>query len=112
MNEMYDDFRIGVAREGGALLLQRLAQFPEVLDDAIVHHSNTLGRMRMGIVLGRFAVRGPARVTDSGITAQWLGKQSRLQVSELAFGSAAFETTVIESCHARRVIPPIFEPPQ
>jgi hypothetical protein len=68
--------------------------------------------MWMGIVLGRLAVRGPTRVTDSGITAQWLGKQPRLQVPELALGSAAFETPVIESCHARRVIPAIFEPPE
>src|SRR5947207_13688374 len=94
MNEMCDDFRIGIAREGDALLFQRLAQLSEILDDAIVHHGDALGRMWMGIVLGRLAVRGPARVTNSGIAAQWLGTQPRLQVLELAFGPAAFETTV------------------
>ena len=110
MDEMDDDFGIGLAREVRALLFQRLAQFAEILDDAVVHHGDALGRMWMGIVLGRLAVRGPARVTDAGITGEWLGKQPRFQVLELALGSAAFETTVIERGHARRIVAAIFEP--
>ena len=72
VDQVQHDFGVGFGLEDRALLLQRLAQFAKILDDAVVDHGDAGGRMRMRVVLGRLAVRGPAGVTDAGVARQRL----------------------------------------
>jgi hypothetical protein len=43
----------------------RSAQFLQALDDTIVEQRDTLGRVRMRVVLDRRAIGGPAGVRDT-----------------------------------------------
>src|SRR4051812_46333634 len=69
-DEMRDNFRVGFGGKRPTLLLEALPQLTEILDDAIVNHRHVVGGMRMGVALGRFAVGGPARVSDSGMAVE------------------------------------------
>jgi len=91
VDEVQHDFGIGLGVEHRSLPLELLAQLAEILDDAIVDHGDALCRVRMGVVDGRLAVGGPARVTDPGRALQGLGFQPLLQVLQLAFGAAALQ---------------------
>ena len=62
---MCDDLGVSLAREFSALLFQLLAQFTEILDDAVVDYCDVIGRVRMRVVLGRCAMRGPSGVADA-----------------------------------------------
>ena len=50
--------------------------------------------MRMGVALGRHAVRRPARVADADRAGQRLAAEPRLEVAELALGAAALDVAV------------------
>ena len=52
-DEMGDDFGVGLGRELDALLLQLFAQLAEILDDAVVHDRDLVGRVRMRVHLVR-----------------------------------------------------------
>ncbi len=69
-DEMGDDLGVGVAGEGHALCGEFLLQLAEVLDDAVMHHRDEFGHVRVRIGLDRLAVGGPARVTDAGIARE------------------------------------------
>ena len=106
--------RLGVGL-GGELLpraLQLGAQLGVVLDDAVVHHGDARGAVRMGVALGRRAVRRPARVADAGGAGQRRAVQRRGEVAELALGAAALDLAVDQGGDAGAVIAAIFQPPQ
>jgi hypothetical protein len=58
----------GFGGELRALLFQFGAQLAKILDDAVMHHGDTLGRVRMCIGLVRLAMGRPAGVADAGVT--------------------------------------------
>jgi hypothetical protein len=62
---MGNDLSIGIGAELRPRPLQLLTQLTKVLDDPIVDNREALGRMRVGIILGRPAVRRPASVADA-----------------------------------------------
>ena len=101
---------VGVACEFRALLFELKPQLAEILDDAVVNHRDVVGGMRMGVVLGRPAVRGPARVPDAGMARERFGAQSRFKVFEFAFGAAAVEMIAFERGDARGILAAIFQP--
>ena len=59
---MRDHFGVGFGRELGTLAFELATQLAEILDDAVVHHREFFGGVRMRVVLGRPAMGGPARV--------------------------------------------------
>ena len=66
------------------------AQFAEILDDAVVHDRELLGRMRMRVVLGRAAMRRPARVADADRAGERLAAETLLRdCLQLALGAPA-----------------------
>ena len=65
-DQMRDDLGIGLAAEGAAARDQFVAQRLEVFDDAVVDHRHLAGRVRMGVVGGRAAMRRPAGMGDAG----------------------------------------------
>ena len=101
MNQLRDDFGIGVAGERRAVLDEFFAQFTEILDDAIVNDGDAIGRVRVRVALGRLAVRRPARMTDAGVAGQRLAIELRFEVLQLAFGAAAREMAALERRNPR-----------
>ena len=59
------DFGIGLGGEAIAFGGEFLAQRAEILDDAVMNHREPFAGVRMGVVLGRLAVRRPAGVADA-----------------------------------------------
>ncbi len=109
VDQVQHDFGVGLGVEHRALVLELLAQLAEILDDAVVDDGNALGRVRMGVVDGRLAVRGPAGVTDAGRALQRLGLQPPLQILQLALGTAALDMLAFERGDAGGIVAAIFK---
>src|SRR5216683_3172360 len=64
---MGHDFRVRFGGERVTFLLQLFLELEVVLDNAVVDDNDFAGAvaMRMGILLSRTAMRGPARMTDA-----------------------------------------------
>ena len=77
-DQMRDDLGVGLGRELGALPFQLAAQLAEILDDAVVHDRELVGRVRMGVVLGRPAVRRPAGVADADRAGERFAREAAL----------------------------------
>ena len=67
---------------------------------------------RVGVALGRLAVRRPARVGDAVAAAERLARQLLDQAVELAFGAPGLETAVLDHRDAGRVVAAVLEAPQ
>ncbi len=106
---MRDNLGVGLAGKFRAALLEALPQFAEILDDAVMDNGDILGGMRMGIALGRLAVRRPARVPDSGHAIERSLSQPRFKIFQLAFSAAAIKLIAFQRCDARGIIAAIFE---
>src|SRR6185312_5799989 len=65
--------------------------------------------VRMGVVLGRPAVGGPAGVADADGAAKRLVAQPALEVFQFALGAAAGEHAALERRYARGIVAAIFE---
>ena len=85
-----------------------------VLDDAVVHQrqaASVLGviPVRVGVLVARFAVGGPAGVGDAECAIEVISRtQPFLEHADPADGSLDFHPA-IHHRHARRVVPPVFE---
>lgn len=86
-DEMRDDLGVGLRGELVLPAMSFVAQFGEVLDDAVMDDGDAVGKMRMGIGLVRHAVRRPAGVVDADGAVEWLGMEAPLQIAELALGA-------------------------
>jgi hypothetical protein len=85
----------------------------EVLDDPVVHDRDParVVEMRVGIGVGRTAVRGPTGVPDTGRTARQRPlDQLLLQIDQLPRLLRGGKTAVRQHGDAPRVVPPVFEP--
>ena len=72
LDEVRDDLGVGLGDEAVAFLLQLPLQIEVVLDDAVVHDDD-LARavaVRVRVLLGRPAVRRPARVADAVLAVE------------------------------------------
>ena len=106
---MSDDLAVGLGGELGALPFQLPAQLAEVLDDAVVHDGEPVGRVRMGVVLGRAPVRCPAGVADADRAGERFARELCFQVLELAFSTPPRQRAVLQRRHAGRIVAAIFE---
>ncbi|MCY1398324.1 hypothetical protein D9M71_133530 [compost metagenome] len=111
VQQMDDDFGVGVRGEDITLGLELLTQSFVVFDDAVVDDRQLLaGEVRVGIALAGGAVGGPAGVGDAQATDQRLLGQGLLQLGDLAGTTAAIQLTVIgEDGHTGAVIATVFE---
>ena len=105
-------FGIGVAFEAAALRHKLVFQLLEVLDDAVVHDRHPVGGNRMGVTLRRLAVGRPPRVADADRAGERLGAEPRLEIDQLAFGTAAVDVAVDQRGNACGVVAAIFQPLQ
>jgi hypothetical protein len=107
---MGDHLGVGVGAKCRALFLELIAQFAEVLDDAVVNHRNPVGGMGMRIAFGRSAVGCPAGVTDADVSSKRLTRESGFEIAQFTLGSTTTEPSAFQSGDAGGVIAPIFEP--
>ena len=103
------DLRIRLGRECVAFRDEFLAQRLEVLDDPVVDDGEPARGVRMGVGLGRLAVRRPAGVADADRTQERRRGEPGLEVLELALGAPAFKLAVFKGRHPGRVVASIFE---
>src|SRR6185436_11184367 len=106
---MRDHLGVGLAVEVGALFLQLFAQFPEVLDDAVVHDSELFGGVRMRVVLRRLAVGRPSGVADADQSLERVALQPRLEIAELALGTPARQRATLERGDTGGIVAAVFE---
>src|SRR5262245_22586704 len=109
-HEMGDDFGISFTAEMRALLLQLVAQLAEVLDDAVMDHSQAFGGVRMCIALAGTTVGGPAGVADAACARERFPRKALLEIAELTLGTAARELAAFQRRNAGRVVAAILEP--
>jgi hypothetical protein len=108
-HEVCDGLGVGVGVEGmaepGELFFERL----EILDDAVMHDRDLVGRDRVRVFLDRLAVRRPACVADADRAAHRLLLQPRDEVRQFAFGAAALDAAIDQGGDARGIIAAVFE---
>ena len=114
LDEVRDDFGVGLGDELVALALQLLLQIEVVLDDAVVDDDDLAGAVavRVRVLLGRPAVCRPARVADAVVAVDRVDADHLLEVRQLAGAAPQIDRAVMHHRHARRVVAAIFEPPQ
>ncbi len=107
---MGDDFGVGVRTERIAQCFELLAQGFVVLDDAVVHHRNVAGKMRVGIAFAGRAMGGPTSVGNTETTGQRLFGQCGFQFADLARTAHALQGFFIGiDRHTGAVIAAVFE---
>src|SRR5690606_27144672 len=111
-DEVEDGFGVRLGFERVPLGDELVLQLLEVLDDAVVDHSDAVVHVRMGIALDRAPVRRPAGMADAGAALERLLQKPRFEIPELALGAAPVEMAVLHRGDARRIIAAILEPPE
>ncbi len=112
LDEVDDDLGVGLGVEDVALLLERELQLAEVLDDPVQHDRDLVllaAGERMRVLLRDLAVRGPARVSETGRRLRAVVLRDLLQVLEVADRAQVVEPLVLEHREPGRVIAPILE---
>src|SRR5581483_3022471 len=100
---------VGLALEDRALFHERVAQLAKILDDAVVHDRELVGRMRVRVIFRRRAVGRPARMADADFSVQRLLREALFEIPELPFGAAARKAAAFQRRDARGVVAAIFE---
>ena len=95
-------------------LLELALQIEVVLDDAVVDDDDAAGAVavRMRVLFGRAAVRGPAGVPDAVVAVERLGGDDIFEPRQLAGAPPQLDRAVAHDRDAGRVVAAILEPPQ
>ena len=120
VNQVGDDFGVGLALKHVAFGLEHGPQFVVVFNDAVVHERDTAGfaggvqagavaEVRVRVVHGRCAVGGPTRVGNADQAFQVSGLHLFHQLGHPGGAAGAFKPARMHG-HAAGVIPPVFEP--
>src|SRR6185295_6266200 len=108
MDQVRDNFRVGVRGELVAERSEPGADRFVVLDDAVVHHRDAAGDVRVGVALGGHAVRGPARMADADGAVQGVLLGQLLELSHPPARAQALQRA-IDDGHAGRVVAAVLE---
>src|ERR1043166_5957270 len=110
-DEVRDDLGVGLGLELVPRLLQPLLEREEVLDDAVVDDDDLAGAVavRVGIVLVRLAVRGPARVAHAERAFERLLAELRLEVAELPLGAHDLDAVAVDDGDAGSVVAAVLQ---
>src|SRR5439155_19149066 len=112
LDEMHDDFRIGLGTEAVAFCLERFLELAIVLDDSIQHDREPTvitTRERVRVLLVDGAVRRPARVTEAVVRLGTVGARGVFQKLEIADRADVLETAVLAQRDAGRVVAAVLE---
>src|SRR3954469_25841248 len=91
---MRDHFGIGIGGELVAQALQPGAHGVVVLDDAVMHDRDAARDVRVGVALGRHAVRRPARMADADGAVQVALRRQLLELGDAAAGAKPLQPSV------------------
>ena len=93
LDDVGDDFGVGFGLEFVALGDERLLEREVVLDDAVVDDDEGSGAVavRVGVLFGRAAVGGPARVADAECPVDGRLLDDGFEIPELAGGASELE---------------------
>src|SRR3546814_11376794 len=105
---MTDHFGIGLAGENPALRDQLIPQRLEILDDAIVDQRHVADDMGMRVVLGWFAMSGPAGMGNADRSGPRRPPPLRRQFVEFPLLPAPVQTAVIDCASTPYIITTIF----
>ena len=94
--------------------IELVLQLEVVLDDAVVDDDDAAGAVavRVRVLLGRPAVRGPARVADAVVAGERRRLQDVFEARQLAGARRTSMPSGADHGHARRVVAAVLEPPQ
>ena len=108
------DLGVRLARELMPRRYERRLERLEVLDDPVVDDRSDAAAIdvRMRVLLARPTMRGPAGVSDPGVSGGRMRRDDGSQVVELAFGAEDIERSVFLDRDSRRVVPAVLEAPQ
>ncbi|EHM55865.1 hypothetical protein HMPREF9080_00374 [Cardiobacterium valvarum F0432] len=110
VDEVGDDFSVGVAVEGVAARAQLVADFLVVFDDAVVDDGDAIAaHMRVGIPFAWHAVRRPAGVGNAARAAELLFLYFGDEARHFTDGAAALNAAIVIDGESCRVIAAIFE---
>ena len=113
MDPVGDALGVGIRGEAVAELLQLVAQFLVVLDDAVVDDRKTIvGDVRVRVALTRNPVCRPARVGDADMGIEGLPVERRLELGDLALPPLPAHDAIVEDREAGRVVTAVFQAPQ
>ncbi len=114
MDQMGDDFGVGLRLESVAERAQAFALLLVVLDDAVVHQRDAVADVRMGVGLGDAAVGGPAGMADAEARAEAFDRGRVLHFGD-APGAAhaadivACAAVAVDHGDAGRIVTAVFE---
>ena len=109
-HQVGDDLGVGIRAELSALLLQLVAQFTEILDDAVVDDGEPVGGVGMRVAFGRPAVGRPAGMADADGADERLAREPRLEIAQLAFGAPAGKLPGFQRGDTGGIVASVFEP--
>ncbi len=110
LDEMRDQFGVGLGAKLVAAPGKCGAQFDVVLDDAVMNYRDRTGLVRMGVALRGAAVRGPSRMADSDRSRKRCAVERAAQILELADRAADFHPGAVDRRHTGRVVAAILKP--
>ena len=110
LGQQSDGFGVGLRLRHDAMGLKLGADLAKVFDDPVMDDGNRAGFVRMGVVLGRRSMRGPAGVADPCLPGERVVYQQVRQVDELANCPAPIKAAVVDGRDTSTVIAAIFEP--
>ncbi len=115
LDQMGNDFGVGLGGELVAFLDQLLLQGEIVLDDAVVHDDNFAGAVAVGmrVFFGGTSVSGPARMSNAVGAVERLQADGFFQVAQLALGAAQLQPVPVAGDRdAGGIVAAILQPPQ
>ena len=114
LDEVGDDLGVGLRREAVALGLELSLQREVVLDDAVVHDDDAPAAVAVGmrVLLGRPAVRRPARVAEAVVAVDRIVLEGLDEAVQLAGAAAQLDRVAADQGHAGRVVAAVLQPPE
>ncbi|MNQ83516.1 hypothetical protein D3C85_985990 [compost metagenome] len=110
IEQVSDHFGIGVGGEHVTQCLELFAQGFVVFDDAVVHHGQIAGEVRVSVAFTGCAVGCPTGVGNPQATCQRLSFQSLLQFADLARTTHTLKRVVVGKYrNTSAVIAPVFK---
>ena len=106
LDEVREHLGVGVAGEAMPKRLELLAQFGEVLDDAVVHHRDAAvaRHVRMRVGFAGTAVRRPTGVADAARSRKVEMPGGMRKAFDLAFAMKHLKVAILLDGDARRVV--------
>ena len=113
VDQVGDDFGVGLRGELVAQRTQAFALRLVVLDDAVVHQRQfAVTDVRMRVVFGDAAMRGPARVADAEGGVEAFGQRGGFHLGDAAGATHAAHRFAIDHRDAGRIVAAVFQPLQ